>query len=75
MYDMQKKILADLAIEDYSEGPLPETFYGGSEMWVFGKDVKGHEIYIKITLGRPRNPTICFSFHFAEYPMEYPLKV
>lgn len=27
-----KALLAELAIEDLSEGPLPETFYGGSEM-------------------------------------------
>lgn len=70
-----KVILADLSVQDYTEGPLPETFYGGSEMWVFGKEIKGAEIYIKITLGRPGNPTICISFHFAEYPMMYPFKV
>jgi hypothetical protein len=70
-----KEVLADLAIEDYSEGPLPEIFYGGSEMWVFGKLVKRHEIYIKITLGLPGNPTICISFHVAEFPMTYPLRV
>jgi hypothetical protein len=70
-----KAILADLAIEDYSEGPLQETFYGGSEMWVFGKAIKGYEIYIKITLGQPSNPTICISFHVAEYSMAYPLRL
>lgn len=70
-----KSILADLSVQDYTEGPLPETFYGGAEMWVFGKEIKGAEIYIKITLGRPSNPTICISFHFAEYPMIYPFKV
>lgn len=70
-----KVVLADLSPEDYSEGPLPETFYGGSEMWVFGKAIKGREVYIKITLGLPSNPTICISFHLAEYPMTYPLRV
>ncbi len=69
-----KKILAELVVEDYSSGPLSETLYGGSEMWVFGKEIKGHEKYIKISLGLPNNPTICISFHFAEYPMDYPLK-
>ncbi len=70
-----KAILADLVLEDYSEGPLEETFYGGSEMWVFGKKIKGHEVYIKITLGLPSNPTICISFHVAEHPMIYPWRV
>jgi len=70
-----KEILTDLALEDYSEGPLPETYYGGSEMWVFGKVIKSYEIYIKITLGLPSNATICISFHVAEFPMTYPLRV
>jgi hypothetical protein len=69
-----KSILADLSPEDYSEGPLPESMYGGSEMWVFGKIIKGQEIYIKITLGSPNNRTICISFHVAEFPMSYPLR-
>ena len=43
-------------------------------MWVFGKDVKGREIYIKIALGRKNSSTVCISFHIAEHPMIYPLK-
>ena len=70
-----KETLADLTLDDYSEGPLPETLYGGSEMWVFGRVIKSHEIYIKITLGLPSNPTICISFHVAEFPMTYPWRV
>lgn len=69
-----KAVLADLVLDDYSDGPLPETFYGGSETWVFGKRIKGQEVYIKITLGLPSNPTICISFHIAEYPMTYPFR-
>lgn len=68
-----RSILASLQATEYSEGPLPGL--GGSEMWVFGRMVKSHEIYIKITLGRPNNPVICISFHVAEYPMTYPLRV
>ncbi|MFN8302704.1 MAG: hypothetical protein U0U46_09440 [Saprospiraceae bacterium] len=70
-----KIILTELSVQDYSEGPLPDKMLGGAEMWVFGRVVKGHEIYIKITLGRPNNPVICISFHVAEYPMTYPLRV
>lgn len=39
-----------------------------------GKDVKGHEVYIKITLGLPNSSTICISFHIAEHKMNYPFK-
>jgi hypothetical protein len=42
--------------------------------WVFGKDVKGREIYIKIMLGAKNSQTICISFHIAEHPLKYPLK-
>ena len=45
-----------------------------SKMKVFGKDVKGREIYIKIMLGCAGSQTICISFHIAEHPLSYPFK-
>lgn len=68
------QVLDTLTAEDYSEGPKPEDWYGSKEMWVFGKQVKDEEVYIKITLGMPGTNTICISFHIAEHPMKYPLK-
>lgn len=70
----RERVLDSLCAEDYSQGPVPEDWYGGKEMWIFGKQVKGHEIYIKITLGAAGTNTICISFHVAEYPMKYPFK-
>ncbi len=70
----RKKILDSLKIENYSDGPIEEKLYGGSDMWVFGKEVKSNEIYIKITMGSFGNSVICISFHIAEYEMQYPLK-
>lgn len=65
--------IKDLEVENYSEGPRPEDFYGGEEeMWVFGKVIKGKEIYIKITLGDFNSDVICISFHIAEHKMNYP---
>ena len=68
------KILENLKPPDYSEGPVNETLYGGSDMWIFGKEVKRHEVYIKITIGFAGGSVICISFHFAEHAMIYPLK-
>ena len=69
----RRKVLESLEINDYSEGPLAEAIYGGkAEMWVFGRIVKGREVYIKITLGFAGGAVICISFHIAEYPMRYP---
>ena len=71
----RRKILEGLKVEDYSEGPLAESEYGDrAEMWVFGKELKRQEIYIKITMGFPGAAVICISFHIAEYPMRYPFK-
>lgn len=44
------------------------------EMWVFGKDVNGCEVYIKVAMGEPNNRTLCISFHKAEHKMAYPFK-
>ncbi len=70
----RKQIIAGLCAEDYSEGPLPDTLYHLSEMWVFGKKVNKQEIYIKISMGRPGSNTICISFHIAEKSMKFPFK-
>ena len=69
-----KEILKQLKPEEYSEGPITDTLYQNSDMWVFGKIIKAREIYIKIQLGKPGSNTICISFHFAEYTMKYPFK-
>lgn len=68
------RVVESITVEDYSEGPILDTLNKMGEMWVFGKDVYGHEVYIKISLGRPNSSTICISFHVAEFPMNYPFK-
>ena len=44
-------VIINIEVEDYSEGPVIDTLNQCGEMWVFGKDVKEQEVYIKITLG------------------------
>lgn len=70
----REKILKELQVTDYYEGPKKENLYGGADMWVFGKKIKGQDVYIKITLGFSGAQVICISFHVAEHPMDYPLK-
>ena len=57
---------------DKNEEALTADFF--NEMWVFGKDMDGTELYIKIALGQPNNRTICISFHVAEHPIKYAFK-
>lgn len=72
---LQREIIVkSLKAEDYVEGPVIDVLNKEGEMWVFGKDVKGREVYIKITLGYENGQTICISFHTAEHPLEYPFK-
>ena len=61
-----------LNISNYSSGPIQDTLNKGDDMWVFGKIIKGKEIYIKITLGGLNNQTFCISFHIAEHKLNYP---
>ena len=36
----REKVLENLKVEDYSEGPVKDTLYKKSDLWVFGKEVK-----------------------------------
>ena len=71
---IRKQVIMNIEPEDYVDGPIVDTLNKVGEMWVFGKNVKGQEVYIKITLGLPNSSTICISFHIAEHKMNYPFK-
>lgn len=68
------EIIKSLAVTDYSAGPIVSDLGKNTEMWVFGKDVKQREVYIKISLGFPNASVICISFHLAEHDLSYPFK-
>lgn len=68
------KVLEELESLDFSEGPLEDKMLAGADMWVFGKIIKGQEVYIKITLGKANLGAVCISFHIAEHSMNYPFK-
>lgn len=70
----REQIVRSLVQDDYVQGPLDDILNGSEEMWVFGKLLKGHEVYIKISLGRDNDRAVCISFHIAEYPLTYPYK-
>ena len=70
----RKVIIESLKSEDYVEGPIIDQLNKLGEMWVFGKDIKGKEVYIKIMLGGVNCQTICISFHIAEHPLSYKFK-
>lgn len=66
-------VVLNLNVDDYSEGPVIDTLNKYGEMWIFGKDIKEKEVYIKITLDAGTR-ALCISFHIAEHKMNYPFK-
>ncbi len=65
------EIVRQVNSDDYVETLVADFF---NEMWVFGKDMDGTELYIKIALGQPNSRTVCISFHLAEHPIQYAYK-
>lgn len=70
----RKEIIGSLFVEDYSQGPLDEKMRGILPLWVFGKQVKEKEVYIKVSMGIENNRAVCISFHIAEHPIIYPFR-
>lgn len=68
----RKEIIRSITPDDYIETIIDEFSYG--DMWVFGKDCDGVDVYVKIALGKPNTNTICISFHAAERPLNYAFK-
>jgi hypothetical protein len=55
----RKEIISSLKAEDYSQGPLDEKMHGILPMWVFGKQVKQKEVYIKVSMGIVNHGAVC----------------
>lgn len=65
----RKEIIRRLKVEDYVDGPLEEQMHNLPEMWVFGKQWKETEIYIKsalasMTIASFAYPFMMLSTHF-----------
>lgn len=72
--EKRRQIIENLVTDDYVDGPLDDVLYGISSMWVFGKNFKKTDIYIKISQGRKDSSVLCISFHSAEFNLTFPLK-
>ncbi|MCW5899517.1 MAG: type II toxin-antitoxin system MqsR family toxin [Flavobacteriales bacterium] len=71
----RERMLAELSVSDFSEGPMKDSLNSGPDLWVFGKELKEHEVYIKVTLGmQKQGPVFCISFHPSEHTMTFPFK-
>lgn len=67
----REDIIMHLEPNDYVDGPIEDTLNKKGEMWVFGKDVKSKDVYIKISMGISNSSAVCISFHIAERKIHY----
>jgi hypothetical protein len=70
-----KEEIMTLSVRDYCEGPVPDRDRPG-DIWVFGKQVGGEEIYIKLKIAQVGKEKVakCLSFHEANFPLCYPYR-
>ena len=78
--DFDKNDIADtlkkLSVEEYIEPGKDRKDISSPEFYIFGKEVQGNLIYIKIKIRDKINHKVfCVSFHFARYPISnFPYK-
>lgn len=72
--DRKNEILS-LSVADYCSGPEPDVDRQG-HIWVFGKEINGINIYIKLKMAQVGEMKIakCLSFHTAKFPLCFPYK-
>ena len=66
------EVLKMLRIEDYSETLLDTGDVDPPVLFVFCKELKKKEVYIKIKIRELLNNVICISFHYAKHKMSRP---
>ena len=67
--------LKELTISEYSETLIDRDDDKPPLLFVFGKDVNGRLVYIKLKIkGEIKKKVLCLSFHYAKYDMAFPYK-
>lgn len=75
VYDVMEHLIS-LNVSDFSEVKLDEDDSNPPLLYVFGREVNGREIYIKVKYREfdDANQVICVSFHYSKWRMDYPFK-
>ena len=74
-----KKAIAGLTPDNYSSGPEADHDGSSDDVWLFGTEVEGTEVYTKLKLVQdPKKRSVRWAkvlgFHPAERPISYPLR-
>ena len=67
--------ILSLSVEDYCEGPKTDKEQSG-QLWVFGKEINGMQVYIKLKIAVVGTQKIakCLSFHLVGSPLCFPYR-
>ena len=73
-YDVEDVVdrLKELKIAEYSETKIDTDDINPPILFVFGKDVSGRLIYVKLKIRDQKKQVVCVSFHYAKDKMEFP---
>lgn len=55
-----------LSYREYLSGPKKDHSGDGTDIWEFGKEINGEDVYVKIKIDS--RGCVCLSFHLAEKP-------
>lgn len=65
--------LKELTVEEYSETKIDTDDVNPMQLYVFGKDISGKLIYVKLKIkGDQQKYVLCVSFHYAKEQMSFP---
>ena len=67
--------LKELTISEYSETLNDRDDDNPPKLFVFGKDINGKLVYIKLKIKENvEKKILCLSFHYAKYDMKFPYR-
>ena len=67
--------LKELTVAEYSETLIDKDDDKPPLLFVFGKDISGRLVYIKLKIkGQQSKKVLCLSFHYAKYDMVFPYR-
>lgn len=66
------KRLKELKVEEYSETKIDTDDVNPPILFVFGKNINGSLIYVKLKIRDQQRQVVCVSSHYAKEKMEFP---
>lgn len=74
-YGNARSEIMALSVTDFCEGPVEDRDKPG-EIWIFGKEIEGKEVYIKLKIASAGDEKLakCISFHVSRRPLRFPYR-